>query len=262
MPSSIIYHYIRAQSPLRIFVLDKLIEMSDFLMRNIGQDAIELMCKSIHRPKSRARFVCSFGMVYLYSIAHSLLLIIQQYTLSACLHSSGLLLTLLVSQNVVELKISIFKRNDVTSIYRLLGNDAVDRFQLFVYCTIILIDAQMDVDVIIASLILILNKVFMDWAKYLLIGKMSHLNYDLWDQCREIFYVEYIKSKIQYISVNWTEVLKNPSYSQIKGCCNSKNKQLMGVLLDSFMCVSKNLNFLTIPQLCIVRNIYVFIYRY
>ncbi|KAG0052723.1 hypothetical protein BGZ83_002192 [Gryganskiella cystojenkinii] len=99
-----------------------------------------------HPPKTtltasrHARPLTFVVLAILYILAHTMVLFFQMVTLNVAVNSySNALLTLLISNQFVEIKGSVFKKFEKENLFQLSCSDIVERFQLSVFVTIITI---------------------------------------------------------------------------------------------------------------------------
>jgi len=145
LDASRMYHFIRAQSAIKLYAIYNLLEVSDRLLSALGQDVLEclLSTETLSRnPHSgRSRVMLPLGMFILalvYNILHSVILFYQVIALNVAVNSySNALLTLLLSNQFVEIKSTVFKRFEKENTFQLACADIVERFQLWVMLTII-----------------------------------------------------------------------------------------------------------------------------
>lgn len=108
------YHMIRGQSHLKLYVLYNVLEVGDRLCTSLGLDILEAVGEL---PSFQfVIYVVAMG----YVLVHSVVLYVQILTLNVAINSnSQTLLSLLVSNQFVELKSSVFKKFDVDSLFQL-----------------------------------------------------------------------------------------------------------------------------------------------
>ncbi|KAK7744754.1 hypothetical protein SLS62_010056 [Diatrype stigma] len=118
--------------------------VGDRLLAAIGQDVIECLFSSetLSRNSSgRSKILLPFGMFILsliYNVVHVLCLFYQVITLNVAVNSySNTLLTLLISNQFVEIKGAVFKKIEKENLFQLSCADIVERFQLWVILLII-----------------------------------------------------------------------------------------------------------------------------
>ncbi|EPE02140.1 transmembrane anterior posterior transformation 1 [Ophiostoma piceae UAMH 11346] len=144
LDASRMYHFIRAQSAVKLYVIYNLVEVGDRLLSALGQDVFECLfsAETLSRTASgRSKLLLPFGMFCLglaYNIAHSIVLFYQVITLNVAVNSySNALLSLLMSNQFVEVKSSVFKRTEKENTFQLACADIVERFQLWIVLFII-----------------------------------------------------------------------------------------------------------------------------
>ena len=144
LDASRMYHFIRAQSAVKLYVIYNLVEVGDRLLSALGQDILECLfsTETLSRTAAgRSKVLLPFGMFCLslvYNIAHTLVLFYQVITLNVAVNSySNALLSLLMSNQFVEVKSSVFKRTEKENTFQLACADIVERFQLWIVLFII-----------------------------------------------------------------------------------------------------------------------------
>lgn len=125
-------------------VILKKSQVGDRLLSALGQDIFECLFSSetLSRNSSgRSKVMLPFGMFLLslvYNCAHAITLFYQVIALNVAVNSySNALLTLLMSNQFVEIKGSVFKRFEKENTFQLTCADVVERFQLWLVLLII-----------------------------------------------------------------------------------------------------------------------------
>ena len=138
------YHGIRGQAAIKLYVIYNVLEVCDRLFSALGQDVFEcLFSREIleRTPDGRSRILRPFGMFLLalcYNVIHSTALLYQVITLNVAVNSySNALLTLLLSNQFVEIKSTVFKKFEKDNLFQLTCADVVERFQLWLMLLII-----------------------------------------------------------------------------------------------------------------------------
>lgn len=142
--ASRMYHWIRGQAAIKLYVIYNVLEVSDRLFAAIGQDVLECLFSREaleRRPDGRSKIFRPFGLFLLalgYTVVHSTALFYQVMTLNVAVNSySNALITLLLSNQFVEIKSSVFKKFEKENLFQLTCADIVERFQLWLMLTII-----------------------------------------------------------------------------------------------------------------------------
>ena len=144
LDASRMYHFIRAQSAIKLYVIYNILEVGDRLLSALGQDILECLfsTETLSRNASgRSKVLMPLGMFILalaYCCLHSMALYYQVITLNVAVNSySNALLTLLLSNQFVEIKSTVFKRFEKDNLFQLTCADIVERFQLWIMLLII-----------------------------------------------------------------------------------------------------------------------------
>lgn len=144
LDASRMYHFIRAQSAIKLYVIYNILEVGDRLLSALGQDILECLFsnETLSRNSSgRSKVLMPLGMFILalvYNCLHSVALYYQVITLNVAVNSySNALLTLLLSNQFVEIKSTVFKRCEKDNLFQLTCADIVERFQLWIMLFII-----------------------------------------------------------------------------------------------------------------------------
>ncbi|KAL9583394.1 MAG: hypothetical protein Q9212_002724, partial [Teloschistes hypoglaucus] len=142
--ASRMYHGIRGQAAIKLYVIYNVLEVCDRLFSALGQDILEcLISKETleRRPDGRSKILRPFWLfilALLYNLVHSTALFYQVITLNVAVNSySNALLTLLMSNQFVEIKSTVFKKFEKENLFQLTCADIVERFQLWLMLTII-----------------------------------------------------------------------------------------------------------------------------
>jgi hypothetical protein len=184
------YHVIRGQSSLKLYVLYNVLEVGDKLCSSFGLDILDALGHD-------ASPYLLLPVALLYAVIHTTILCLHVLTLNVAVNSnSHSLLTLLVSNQFVELKSSVFKKFDADSLFqlscagilpiyiydRLISmKDAVERFQLLLYVNIVAIrnwssGGMQAVRLLQGPVVAIFaSELLVDWLKHAFITKFNHL---------------------------------------------------------------------------------------
>lgn len=142
--ASRMYHWIRGQNAIKLYVIYNVLEVADRLLSAIGQDVLECLFsrEALERkPDGRSKVVRPFWLFMLalgYTTLHATALFYQVITLNVAVNSySNALITLLLSNQFVEIKSTVFKKFEKENLFQLTCADVVERFQLWLMLTII-----------------------------------------------------------------------------------------------------------------------------
>ncbi|KAG2150844.1 DUF747-domain-containing protein [Suillus clintonianus] len=138
--ASKIYHSIRGQDTIKLYVIFNALEIADRLCASIGQDildclfsrsTLEVLSRRVPVTSNTLRPFVFFGLATLYIVSHALVMIYQLLALNVAVNSyDHALLTLLVSNQFVEIKGSVFKKFEKDNLFQITCADIVERFTL------------------------------------------------------------------------------------------------------------------------------------
>lgn len=142
--ASRMYHSIRGQAAIKLYVIYNVLEVCDRLFSALGQDVLEcLFSKETleRKPNGRSKVfrpLWMFLLALVYNVIHAAALFYQVITLNVAVNSySNALLTLLMSNQFVEIKGTVFKKFEKENLFQLTCADVVERFQLWLMLLII-----------------------------------------------------------------------------------------------------------------------------
>uniref|UniRef100_A0A5B7B1H1 Protein POLLEN DEFECTIVE IN GUIDANCE 1 n=1 Tax=Davidia involucrata TaxID=16924 RepID=A0A5B7B1H1_DAVIN len=145
---SLIYHMIRGQGTIKLYVVYNVLEIFDKLCQSFGGDVLQTLFNSAEGLASCSqdnmrywiwRFISDEALAVAASIVHSFVLLAQAITLSTCIvaHNNALL-ALLVSNNFSEIKSNVFKRFSKDNIHSMVYFDSVERFHISAFLLFVL----------------------------------------------------------------------------------------------------------------------------
>lgn len=199
--SSYIYHFIRGQAALKLYVIFNLLEIFDKLFCSFGQDIFESLFNSIlfrrTEPNSFVSYYIKPSISYLvaliYTFLHSFLLFFKVMTLNVSINAyNNSLLTLLISNNFVELKGIVFKSFKQENVFQIASSDIVERFQILVFLFIVFSNNLNDLswkitqstveDIIYTFTLVIVMEILVDWLKHAFITRFNKMQSKIYDK--------------------------------------------------------------------------------
>jgi hypothetical protein len=136
--ASKMYHWVRGQAAIKLYVIYNILEVCDRLFSAIGQDVLECLFsrEALERkPDGHSKVLRPlwlFIVALIYTAIHSTALFYQVITLNVAVNSySNALITLLLSNQFVEIKSTVFKKFEKENLFQVTCADIVERFQLW-----------------------------------------------------------------------------------------------------------------------------------
>lgn len=218
LDTSKVYHKIKRQNTMKLYMLFNVLEMCDKMLASIGQSLLNVLLSNVaaqHYRHDRKKQILFVTLSAFYLIAHGYILIFQSISLNVAVNSyNNSLLALLLSLQFAEIKGSIFKKIDKEGLFQLSISDIVQRFKIFLLLLIIIIrntGAIINIDTL--SITKLLNKIsyklvmgrimkliwsplvsvfgseiIIDWMKHSYITKFNRIRPEIYDKFYLIMY--------------------------------------------------------------------------
>uniref|UniRef100_A0A914X9M9 Protein TAPT1 homolog n=1 Tax=Plectus sambesii TaxID=2011161 RepID=A0A914X9M9_9BILA len=128
--TSVMYHLVRGQSVIKLYIFYNMLEVADKLFSSFGQDILDALFWTASEPKSSRKALPHFGTLshlafaIVYAFLHTVLVLLQATTLNVAFNSHNkALLTIMMSNNFVELKGSVFKKFAKPNLFQMSCSD-------------------------------------------------------------------------------------------------------------------------------------------
>eukprot|EP00968_Pinguiococcus_pyrenoidosus_P011459 scaffold923_cov256-Pinguiococcus_pyrenoidosus.AAC.36 len=227
-----VYHFIRGQAMIKLYVLIAMVEIFDKLLSSFGQDAMDaLYWQARKNPRSLRSMSWTLFVATIYTILHSCLLFIHMATLNVAINSvDAALLTVLISSNFAEIKSFVFKKFDKKNVFQLGCHDVVERFKLWLFMSLIGLLSWCNGSLQLGSFLQLTCVVFSaemlaDWVKHGFIAKFNCIDASAFGE--------------------YAVVLAN----DITTC---RRQDMPRVINDHTYAISKRLGFAQLPMTCLL----------
>ncbi|WRT65422.1 uncharacterized protein IL334_002365 [Kwoniella shivajii] len=267
--ASKMYHSVRGQDTIKLYVIFNALEIADRLCCAFGQDVLdtlfarETLSPSVRkrgkgRKRQQARPLFFFALSLGYVLAHTLIFFYMLVSLNVAINSYDYtLLSLLISNQFVEIKGSVFKKFEKENLFQIMCADIVERFQLSLMLSVIALRNMIEmagseiaflpksfirgkslVDSILSPvLFVIVSEMVVDWLKHAFITKFNHVRASVYER---------------FTDVLAKDVLLAGSSGNSRNRMRGRNHQ---VLLDQSPLVARRLGFASIPLACLVLRV-------
>lgn len=195
--TSRIYHGIRGQSVIKLYVVFNVVEIFDRLCASFGVEILDSLGwttasavtyltrrktptaqSTLHPLILLTRMMFDFLFALIYVILHASLLLTWVVTLNVAINSqNNALLTLLVSNNFTELKGNAFKSYKVPNVFQIACSDAVERFTLTVFLAVMLIVTGGDRRLFMTWGVIYGCELVVDWLKHAFMLKFNRISH-------------------------------------------------------------------------------------
>ncbi|XP_076243710.1 protein TAPT1 homolog isoform X2 [Calliopsis andreniformis] len=188
--TSMMYHVVKSQSVIKLYIFYNMLEVGDRLFSAFGQDTIDALLWTATEPRSKTQPGSQHGTLphllfaFMYVLCHSVLVLLQATTLNVAINSSNkALLTIMMSNNFVELKGSVFKKFDRNNLFQLSCADVRERFHLMMLLLAVSLQTMKEyawkaerLAVLLPDcIVLLLAEVLVDWVKHAFITRFNEL---------------------------------------------------------------------------------------
>ncbi|OWF51710.1 transmembrane anterior posterior transformation protein 1 homolog [Mizuhopecten yessoensis] len=191
--TSMMYHLVRGQAIVKLYVFFNMLDMADRLFSSFGQDILDSLYWTAMEPRDKKRQ--HFGVIphlllaILYVIIHCLLILFQATVLNVAFNSHNkALLTIMMSNNFVEIKGSLFRKIDKELLYHISCSDVKERFHYTILLAVVFIRNMTEFNwniehvwVIIPDAVIVLcAELCVDWVKHAFILKFNEMPADIY----------------------------------------------------------------------------------
>lgn len=186
--TSMLYHLIKSQSVIKLYIFFNMLEVADRLFSAFGQDLLDTLFWTATEPRDRKRehfgVLSHLTLAILYVFLHSMLVLFQATTLNVAINSSNkALLTIMMSNNFVELKGSVFKKFEKNNLFQMSCSDVRERFHYVLLLVTVIVQTMKeyawkeDRFWILAPdcLMVLFSEILVDWVKHAFITRFNEI---------------------------------------------------------------------------------------
>lgn len=200
-----LYHDIRGQAHIKLYVMFGVLEVTDKLLSSIGLEIFTVLVGiplTDTSPGNLFKLALFMVLELIYSCCHSYALIYQCVSLHVAANSySNALLALLLSNQFAELKGAVFKKFEKEGLFQVSMSDLTERFQLSIMLFIITLrnlsqlgSTQLGLipdswkswnkwfgAIFGPSIVVLGSEIFVDWLKHCFIIKFNRIRPTVYD---------------------------------------------------------------------------------
>lgn len=228
------YHDVRGQAHIKLYVMFGVLEVGDKLCSSIGQDIFNILYgipllafKDISTDSNRVnqlKLTIFYFLALAYLSFHSYICIYQTVSLNVAANSySNALLALLLSNQFAELKSSVFKKFEREGLFQITMADLTERFQLTLMLGVIALRNLLQLNtthlglipnswtswnkwigaIFGPSIVVLGSEILVDWLKHCYITKFNRVRPRIY---RNFLFV---------LTLDYLEVFKGPSNANL-----------------------------------------------
>lgn len=199
-----VYHYIKGEAVIKLYVIFNILEIVDKLCASVGTDIMDKLYRTLRDDKDLAvfgewlhgggngqgswrpllaplRLAWQVLLAIIYVTFHAAVIFVHVVCLNVALNSrNNALLTLLISNNFVELKGNVFKRFEPANLFQIACADAVERFQLSLYLSLIILQEGASSELLGTAAFIWCAEMVVDAVKHSFVCKFNRLHADLY----------------------------------------------------------------------------------
>ncbi|ORX36417.1 eukaryotic membrane protein family-domain-containing protein [Kockovaella imperatae] len=267
--TSKMYHSVRGQDTIKLYVIFNALEIADKLCGAFGQDVLDTLFArdtlapvsrkvGVGRKRQQARpfffFMLSLGYVFLHTLVFFYMLISLNVAINSYDYT---LLSLLISNQFVEIKGSVFKKFDKENLLQIMCADIVERFQLSLMLSVIAIRNMIEMagsdlaylpksfsagksllDAIMSPVVfVIVSEMLVDWLKHAFITKFNHVRASVYGRFTDVLAKDVLAVNTMIVNRSQTTRRSRP------------------LLMDQSPLVARRLGFASIPLSCLVLRV-------
>ncbi|KAM6972287.1 transmembrane anterior posterior transformation protein 1 homolog [Aplochiton taeniatus] len=205
---SMMYHLIRGQSVIKLYIIYNMLEVADRLFSSFGQDILDALYWTATEPKEKKRahigVIPHFLMAVLYVFLHAILIMVQATTLNVAFNSHNKsLLTIMMSNNFVEIKGSVFKKFEKNNLFQMSNSDIKERFTNYVLLLIVCLRNMEQFSwnpdhlwVLFPDVVMVIaSEVAVDVVKHAFITKFNDITADVYGEYRASLAFDLVSSR-------------------------------------------------------------------
>lgn len=198
------YHWIRGelQSIIKLYVLFNVFDIVDKLFCSFGQDILDtLFYHASYKTRGvtwASRFVLYFAVATAYVCLHSWITLMQYVILNVAVNSANnALLTIVISNQFVELKGSVFKRSGQGNLFQVSCSDIRERFHFCCLLLLVLVrnmvakrwDWAYFYDTLLPAVMMVyVSEVIVDNAKHVFVTRFNNLDPSIYQKFRRVLW--------------------------------------------------------------------------
>jgi len=206
--ASYVYHYIRGESFLKLYVIFNMLEMFERWARSIGIDLFDLLMSSVRHPwrSLLPKLFCTLLYCFVHTTMHLLRVLLLNVAINT---SSSAVFLIIVTNNFGEIKSTVFKKYEAKSLFPIVTSDIVERFYLVLDIVFVLARLGASprrsmgayVDILSCMLLIVGLEILTDWIKFCLIVKFSEMKVSTLEIYKEVLIADILLCRARQLPV-------------------------------------------------------------
>lgn len=208
--TSMIYHIIKSQSVIKLYIFFNMLEVADKLCSSFGQDILDTLYWSANEPRTKKRqyltILFNFCFSVFYVFTHTLLVLLQATTLNVAINSKNkALLTVMMSNNFVELKSMVFKKFEKNNLFHMSCSDVRERFHYIILLMVVIVQTMKEYSwsekqfwILMPDCAWVLvAEVFVDYFKHAFVTRFNEISGEVYEEYSLSLAFDLVGSKLK-----------------------------------------------------------------
>lgn len=212
---SMLYHLIKSQSVIKLYIFFNMLEVGDKLFSSFGQDILDALFWTATESRDRKRdhlgviphLLMATGYVFL----HTLLVLLQATTLNVAINSKNkALLTIMMSNNFVELKSMVFKKFEKNNLFHMSCSDVRERFHYLILLFVVIVQTLKEYNwsenylyvLLFDSFCILSAEIIVDWLKHAFVTRFNEISPDVYADYSISLAYDLTSSKLKSVSIH------------------------------------------------------------
>ncbi|CAN7944634.1 unnamed protein product [Ixodes pacificus] len=189
--TSMLYHIVKSQSVIKLYIFFNMLEVADKLFSSFGQDILDALFWTATEPRGKKRehlgVLPHLALAVGYVLLHCLLVMLQATTLNVAINSQNkALLTIMMSNNFVELKGMVFKKFEKNNLFQMSCSDVRERFHYVILLFVVILQTMKEYSwqeeqfwtLLPDCMMVMLAEVLVDWVKHAFVTRFNEISYE------------------------------------------------------------------------------------
>lgn len=221
--TNVLYHITKTQSVIKLYIFFNMLEVADKLLSAFGCDILGALFWTATEPirpheRGRQRLgVLSYLVASIfYVLVHGLSILLQATTLNVAINSTNkAFLTVLMSNNFVELKGMVFKKFERNNLFHMSCSDVRERHHLLVLLIIVILRTIQEYGwsadkmylLLENCLYIMLAEIAVDWCKHAFVTRFNEISSDVYRDYTVTLAIDLAGSKLDKAYADQSELI-------------------------------------------------------
>ncbi|XP_039258882.2 transmembrane anterior posterior transformation protein 1 homolog [Styela clava] len=204
--TSFIYHLVRAQTLIKLYIIYNMLEVADRLFSSFGQDILDALFWTATEAQrdNFFRILLHIALAVIYVFCHAVLVLFEATTINCAFNSHNkVLLTVMMANNFVEIKGTVFKKYDKNNLFQISCSDVRERFHYYALLFVVLLRNMQQyswssdhlAEILPHMATVIFSEYLVDWFKHAFVLKFNHIPIESYNEYKTTLAYDLISSR-------------------------------------------------------------------